>query len=120
SVSVAMCEQALGARGLRANVVVDCSHGNSLKRPEMQPLVLDNCVSQIRDGNRSIVGFMLESHLEAGRQDIPADRSQLRRGVSITDACIGWSTTAEALRSARAKLRDVLPGRSRPTPAGAA
>jgi 3-deoxy-7-phosphoheptulonate synthase len=108
SVSLAMCEEALAAAGIEANIVVDCSHGNSLKRPEMQPLVLQNCVNQIRDGNRSMVGFMLESNLEAGRQDIPEDRSKLRRGVSITDGCIDWATTERALREAAERLDDVL------------
>jgi 3-deoxy-7-phosphoheptulonate synthase len=114
SVSVAMCEQALEQAGLAANIVVDCSHGNSLRNPEMQPLVLRNCVHQIRDGNASIVGFMLESNLEAGRQEIPADRTTLRRGVSVTDACIDWATTERALREARERLRGVLAGRGRP------
>jgi 3-deoxy-7-phosphoheptulonate synthase len=108
SVSVAMCEQALTAAGLPCNVVIDCSHGNSFKKHDMQPLVLKNCINQIRDGNRSIVGFMLESNLEAGRQDIPADRSKLARGVSVTDACIDWRTTEAALREARELLAPAL------------
>jgi 3-deoxy-7-phosphoheptulonate synthase len=108
SVSVRLCEEALGGAGLDANIVIDCSHGNSFKRHEMQPLVLLDAVNQIRDGNRSIVGFMLESNLEAGRQDVPADRQALRRGLSITDACIGWSTTEEVLRETRERLREVL------------
>ena len=66
-----MCEQALAKAGLRANIVIDCSHGNSLKQHEVQPLVLTNIVRQIRDGNTSIVGVMLESNLEAGRQGHP-------------------------------------------------
>ncbi len=108
SVSVAMCERALAAAGLPADIVVDCSHGNSLKRPENQALVLRDCVGQIRDGNRSIVGFMLESNLEGGRQDVPADRAELRRGVSITDACVDWASTEAMLREARARLAGVL------------
>lgn len=112
SVSVARCAQALADRRLPENILVDCSHGNSRKRPEAQVRVLDDCVSQIRDGNRSIIGFMLESHLEPGRQDLPADLSALRHGVSITDACIGWSTTAEALRRAHEKFVDILPQRA--------
>jgi 3-deoxy-7-phosphoheptulonate synthase len=114
SVSVAMCEQALAAAGLPANIVIDCSHGNSFKKPEMQPLVLKNCIAQIRDGNRSIVGFMLESNLEAGKQEIVADRSKLKRGVSVTDACIDWATTEATLREARAELAPVLPKRRGP------
>jgi 3-deoxy-7-phosphoheptulonate synthase len=111
SVSVAMCERELTAAGVAANIVIDCSHGNSLKQHEMQPLVLQTCINQIRDGNESIIGFMLESNLAGGRQDVPADRSQLVRGMSITDACIDWDTTAETLRDAAARVRDVLPER---------
>ena len=61
--------------------------------------------------NRSIVGFMLESNLAGGRQDVPADRSRLVRGVSITDACIDWPTTEGALREAAERLCRVLPAR---------
>ena len=111
SVSVAMCEQALARAGLPHNIVIDCSHGNSLKQYEVQPLVLTNCVNQIRDGNTSIVGVMLESNLEAGRQSIPEDRSQLVRGVSVTDGCIDWKTTEHALKEARSQLAEVLPSR---------
>jgi 3-deoxy-7-phosphoheptulonate synthase len=110
-VSVAMCERALTAAGLGANIIVDCSHGNSFKQHDMQPLVLQNCVNQIRDGNESIMGFMLESNLEAGRQSMPEDRSKLQYGVSITDACIDWGTTEVVLRETRRRLLDVLPDR---------
>ena len=114
SVSIAMCEQSLAAAELGANIVVDCSHGNSFKKPEVQALVLTNCLNQIRDGNQSIVGFMLESNLLGGRQDVPADLSQLKRGVSITDACIDWAATEVAIRDARERLRNVLPQRCQP------
>jgi len=111
SVSVAMAETALEQAKLEPNIVIDCSHGNSLKQHEMQPLVLQNCVDQIRNGNRSIIGFMLESHLEEGRQDVPADPSQLRYGVSITDACMSWETTKRALLEARERLAGHLGSR---------
>jgi 3-deoxy-7-phosphoheptulonate synthase len=104
SVSVALCEQALARAGLPVNVVIDCSHGNSSKDPALQPLVAENCSNQILEGNRSIVGLMLESHLHAGTQSIPADRSQLRYGVSITDACMDWATTERVLAGIAAKL----------------
>jgi len=105
SVSVALCEQALAEAGLPQNIVVDCSHGNSNKDPSLQPLVAENCVNQVLEGNRSIVGLMLESHLEAGSQKIPPDRSLLRYGVSVTDACIDWATTERLLRDLDARLR---------------
>lgn len=111
SVSMAMCEEQLLAERLPANIVVDCSHANCNKKPALQPRVLSDCVHQIIEGNRSIVGFMIESNLYAGNQPIPADPAQLRYGVSITDPCIDWATTESMLREARAKLKDVLPVR---------
>ncbi len=112
SVSISLAERALAKAGLRQNLVVDCSHANSYKKPEMQPLVMADCVNQIRQGNRSIVGLMLESFIEAGNQPIPADLAQLKYGCSVTDACIAWPTTERAIREARAALIDVLPKRT--------
>ncbi|MCB1823955.1 MAG: 3-deoxy-7-phosphoheptulonate synthase, partial [Candidatus Competibacteraceae bacterium] len=98
SVSIALCEKALRDKKLPVNIVVDCSHANSFKDPAMQPLVMRDCVHQIMEGNRSIVGVMIESNLGAGNQSIPADRSQLKYGVSVTDACVDWATTETMLR----------------------
>jgi len=112
TVSVRLAESALEKAGLPANIVIDCSHANSMKDPSLQPLVFMDCVHQVKEGNRSIVGLMLESNLFPGNQPIPADRSQLRYGVSVTDACIGWDTTAELLRRADSELRSVLPRRA--------
>ncbi|MDR2207416.1 MAG: 3-deoxy-7-phosphoheptulonate synthase [Azoarcus sp.] len=114
SVSVSCTEQALAKAGLPHNIVIDCSHGNSWKRPEMQPLVMKDVINQIRDGNRSIVGLMIESNLVAGNQSIPADLSQLKYGCSVTDACVGWETTVEMIRSADSILRDTLGKRGMP------
>ena len=108
SVTVTLCEQQLASRNLPTNLVVDCSHGNSNKDPGLQPLVLQDCVHQILEGNRSIVGAMLESNLGWGNQPIPENLSQLQYGVSITDACIDWDTTDQTLREAHAKLGEVL------------
>ena len=108
SVTIALCEQQLAAKKLPANIVVDCSHANSNKDPGLQPLVLKDCVHQILEGNQSIVGAMLESHLHWGNQSIPANLSALKYGVSITDACIDWDTTEQTLREAHGKLKDVL------------
>ena len=111
SVTIALCEQQLAAKKLPATIVVDCSHANSNKDPALQPLVMKDCVNQILEGNQSIVGTMLESHLAWGNQSIPADLSQLKYGVSVTDACIDWDTTEQTLREAHDKLKDVLPRR---------
>ena len=104
SVSIALAEQELARAGLPANIVVDCSHGNSNKDPALQPLVAENCVNQVLEGNQSIVGLMLESHLGWGAQPIPADLAQLRYGVSVTDACIDWAATERLLLSLHHKL----------------
>ncbi len=112
TVSVQMAAQALEKAKLPANIIVDCSHANSFKKAELQPLVMSDVVNQIRLGNRSLVGVMVESNLVAGNQPIPEDRSQLKYGCSITDACIDWETTEKMLREAAEVLRDVLPKRN--------
>jgi len=104
SVSVSLCEQELARAGLPINIVVDCSHGNSNKDPSLQPLVAANCLNQIREGNSSIVGLMLESNLEWGNQPITARRADLRHGVSVTDACIDWATTERLVLDMHARL----------------
>jgi 3-deoxy-7-phosphoheptulonate synthase len=105
SVSLALCEGELAKAGLPPNVVVDCSHGNSNKDPGLQPLVAENLGNQILDGNRSIVGFMLESNLHWGSQPLSANRAELKYGVSVTDACIDWETTEGLLLSLDERLR---------------
>ena len=112
TVSVAMAEQALAKARLAPNIVVDCSHANSYKKPELQPLVLQDCVNQIACGNGSIVGLMIESFIEAGSQPIPADLSKLKYGCSVTDACIDWPTTESTVRAAREALRGPLAARA--------
>jgi 3-deoxy-7-phosphoheptulonate synthase len=109
SVHIALAERELAKAGVPGGIVIDCSHANSNKDPALQPLVLDNAANQIVEGNRSIVGVMLESNIEGGNQAIPADLSLLRYGVSVTDGCLDWESTAAALRAMREKLRDVLP-----------
>ncbi|WP_224244345.1 3-deoxy-7-phosphoheptulonate synthase [Hyalangium gracile] len=111
TVSIALAEQALTKAKLPRNIVVDCSHSNSWKKPELQPLVMRDVIHQIREGNRSVVGLMVESFIEAGNQPIPADLSQLRYGCSVTDACVDWATTEQMLRKGHEVLRDVLRSR---------
>jgi 3-deoxy-7-phosphoheptulonate synthase len=111
SVHVKLCEAELEKAGVPVNIMVDCSHANSNKQPELQPLVMENVANQVLEGNKSIVGLMIESNIEAGNQDIPEDLSQLRYGVSVTDGCIDWETTRTAVCAMRDSLREVLPGR---------
>lgn len=111
TVSVSLAEQALSKAKLPSNLVVDCSHANSYKKPDLQPLVMNDIVSQIRAGNRSLLGVMIESNIESGNQPIPSDLSQLRYGCSVTDACLDWESTERMIRDSATLLRDVLPGR---------
>jgi 3-deoxy-7-phosphoheptulonate synthase len=113
TVSISLAEEALEKARMPRNIVVDCSHANSWKKPELQPLVMRDVVHQIREGNRSVVGLMVESFIEPGNQPIPEDLSKLRYGCSVTDPCVGWDTTVEMLRSAQPVLRDALSSRKR-------
>jgi 3-deoxy-7-phosphoheptulonate synthase len=108
AVSIALAERELAAASLAPTIVVDCSHGNSNKDPSLQPTVAQNCINQIVDGNRSIVGLMLESHLKAGHQPIPKDLSKLEYGLSITDPCIDWQTTEELLLGLHRSLQSIV------------
>jgi 3-deoxy-7-phosphoheptulonate synthase len=111
SVHVALCEQALEKGGVSQNIMIDCSHANSSKDHNVQPLVLKDITRQVLEGNKSIIGAMLESNIFGGNQSIPKDLSELKYGVSVTDACMDWGTTEQALLEMADKLREVLPAR---------
>ncbi|REL34728.1 3-deoxy-7-phosphoheptulonate synthase [Thalassotalea euphylliae] len=111
SVNVALCEQDLVNQKLEPAIVVDCSHGNSNKDYSRQPLVADNVVNQICEGNKSIIGIMLESHINAGNQSANLPKDELKYGVSVTDACIDFATTEALFAQADAKLAGVLKAR---------
>lgn len=93
------CEKKLAALNLPMRIIVDCSHDNSGKNHKRQKLVVRDVLLQKQDGNQSIRGIMLESNLFEGKQSIPADLTQLKYGVSITDACVGWKETEKLLHS---------------------
>ncbi len=82
--------------GLCPAIMVDCSHANSGKDPLRQPEVFRNIVQQRRAGRKELVAAMLESHIHLGAQ--PAAKEGLKYGVSITDACLDWDSTATLLR----------------------
>ncbi|MDG1121719.1 MAG: 3-deoxy-7-phosphoheptulonate synthase [Glaciecola sp.] len=112
SVCVADCEAELEKANLPASLIVDCSHANSSKDYRRQTLVAQNVVNQILEGNESIMGIMLESHLNAGNQSSNGKTpAELEYGVSITDGCINWDTTAQLINQTRDKLITVLPMR---------
>ena len=94
--SVASVCDTIVAAGLRPQVMIDISHGNSSKRPENQPGVAGDIARQIEAGERRIAGVMVESHLVAGRQDLTPG-CPLVYGQSITDGCIDWATTETVL-----------------------
>jgi 3-deoxy-7-phosphoheptulonate synthase len=93
-------EKLMEKMGLTPSIIVDCSHGNSRKKYERQTRVLRSVIDQVSMGNRAISGFMLESNLFPGSQQITTDIGQLAYGVSITDACIGWEETEHAVMKA--------------------
>jgi 3-deoxy-7-phosphoheptulonate synthase len=111
SVNVALCEQALDKAKLAKNIMIDCSHANSNKDPALQTLVMHDVTNQILDGNKSIVGLMIESNLNWGNQSIPKDLSELEYGVSVTDACIDWEATEKSVLEMAEKLRGKLSDR---------
>ena len=95
----------LSARGLPPSVMIDCSHGNSLKDYRKQPLVSTSLAEQLIAGSKAITGVMIESHLVEGRQDTKPG-VPLTYGQSITDACVNWSTTETMLNELAAAVRE--------------
>jgi 3-deoxy-7-phosphoheptulonate synthase len=109
--SINKCEQQLLKNDIAANIMVDCSHANSSKQHERQVVVMADVADQIANGNQSVIGFMVESHLNAGNQKLTADTNDLAYGVSITDACVDWATTEKMVRDLRDKIKPALSSR---------
>lgn len=99
--SVARAVKALDQAGLDSGIMIDCSHANSGKDPQRQPVVLEEVLQQRLAGNRRLRAVMIESHLQQGRQDLGG---ALEYGVSVTDACLGWEHTARMLTTAARML----------------
>ncbi|MCE4110251.1 3-deoxy-7-phosphoheptulonate synthase AroF [Klebsiella pneumoniae] len=108
---VAKCEKEMAQAGLKPSLMVDCSHGNSNKDFRRQPAVAESVVAQIKDGNRSIIGLMIESNIHEGNQSSEQPREAMKYGVSVTDACISWETTEALLRELDKDLRGHLAAR---------
>lgn len=92
--------------GLPETVMVDCSHANSEKQHKRQEDVWNNVIAQRAEGNQGISGMMVESFLCDGNQSFPQPVDQLKHGVSITDACIGWEMTERLLRDGHRRLAE--------------
>jgi 3-deoxy-7-phosphoheptulonate synthase len=103
--SITEAEAALKGAGLPGVLMVDCSHANSAKQHARQEEVWNNVIEQRLAGNRALIGLMVESFIEEGNQPFPAPRASLRRGVSITDACVNWTTTERMLRHGAERMR---------------
>src|SRR5256886_8862262 len=96
--SIASAVATLKQAGLAPVLMVDCSHANSGKQHARQEEVWKSVVHQRTAGNTALIGLMVESYLEEGNQPIPERRTDLRHGVSVTDACVSWETTERMLR----------------------
>jgi 3-deoxy-7-phosphoheptulonate synthase len=102
--SINACCDRLAQAGLRPQVMVDCAHANANKRHTRQIIVAADVAQQIAQGDARIIGVMIESHLEEGRQDLQPGRA-LRPGVSITDPCLGWLQTEAVLQQLARAVR---------------
>ncbi|KAK5990637.1 Phospho-2-dehydro-3-deoxyheptonate aldolase AMT16 [Cladobotryum mycophilum] len=104
--SIAEAKAALDKKGVPQRLMVDCSHGNSLKDHKNQPKVAAVVAEQIAKGETAIMGLMIESNIDEGNQKVPAEgKSALKYGVSITDACINWADTEEVLDNLAAAVK---------------
>ncbi len=108
SLNVALAQQALHKAGVEDILIVDCSHANSNKDYSLQPLVAKDVFHQVIEGNKSIIGIMLESNINEGNQAADLAKEELKYGVSVTDACINWDTTGQLLADAVSLLKDTL------------
>ncbi|KAK3292401.1 uncharacterized protein B0H64DRAFT_228045 [Chaetomium fimeti] len=105
--SIQAAKDTLVKKGQKMAIMVDCSHGNSNKDHRNQPKVAKTVADQLREGERAIIGVMVESNINEGNQKVPAEGpSALKKGVSITDACINWESTVEVLEDLAAAVRE--------------
>jgi 3-deoxy-7-phosphoheptulonate synthase len=105
--SIAAAVASLEKAGQNAALMVDCSHANSNKKHEQQESVAKSVMAQRVAGNNALIGLMIESYLEEGNQPMPQNLSDLKYGVSITDACINWEVTERILRHAHERLATI-------------
>ena len=103
--SVAAACDELAKSGLAQRVMIDFSHANSSKNHQKQLDVSTDVAAQLAGGDQRIVGVMVESHLNAGRQDISPGKP-LEYGVSVTDACINWADTEALLNQLAGAVRE--------------
>ena len=107
--SIAEAAAQLRKCGLPDGLMVDCSHANSSKQHAKQEEVWQSLVSQKIEGSNSLIGVMIESHLFEGNQPIPKNLAEMKFGISLTDACLGWEVTERMLRQGAERLRASRP-----------
>lgn len=105
--SIKAAEGKLMAEKLPPVLMVDCSHANSEKKFAKQEEVWRSVIEQRVGGTKSLIGLMVESHLNEGNQPIPQNKCDLKYGVSITDSCVGWETTERMLRWGHEQLKKI-------------
>ncbi|KAI1468972.1 3-deoxy-7-phosphoheptulonate synthase [Daldinia caldariorum] len=104
--SIQNAKETLIKKGQKLAIMVDCSHGNSNKDHRNQPKVAKVIGDQLREGEKAIIGVMIESNINEGNQKVPPEGpSGLKKGISITDACIDWDSTVEVLEDLAAAVR---------------
>lgn len=103
--SIREAAEAMRQAGLEPLIMVDCSHGNTGKKFELQEKVWNSVILQRQGGNDALIGLQLESNLVEGSQKLSGDLARLRHGVSITDPCLGWEATERILRQSAEALR---------------
>ena len=102
AVSIHNAADELAKDGLPKAIMIDCNHANSGKDPARQEIVLRNLILQIKDGDQSIIGTMIESNINGGNQPIS---TEMKYGVSVTDACLDWENTRRILLNAHEALK---------------
>jgi 3-deoxy-7-phosphoheptulonate synthase len=106
--SIAEAVASLQKAGQNPALMVDCSHANSNKKFAQQEKVANSVMEQRAEGNKALIGLMIESFLNEGNQSVPANVADLKYGVSITDECVSWPTTERILRDAYEALKDSI------------
>ncbi len=104
AISIEEARLKLIEKNLPEAIMVDCSHGNSMKKFQGQAIVWKSVIDQYIAGNEALIGLMLESNLYEGNQKFSGDLTSLKYGISITDECISWETTEQLLLSTNEKL----------------
>lgn len=106
--NILKCEKDMIQSGIKPLIMIDCSHGNSNKNYLLQPKVANEIILQIENGNKSIIGLMIESNINEGNQLTNQSKNKMLYGVSVTDPCISWNMTETLLIDIHKRLKLIL------------